>query len=238
MAKTQRKKILFLGDSLTQGTLGVSYVNLLRRRLHNYELINAGKNGDTVIGLSRRLKKTPLSNQMDMIFVWIGVNDVLATISWNFPFWRIVLNEPWAQNHAIFKKHYDEILSYCASKSERIIAVSPLFIGEEYHNKWNRKLRELYAIIKTLAKKYESVDVFDIHTMMIQKVKGKTISSYLPKNIIRDWTDAITLHSIKNIDEKAQERGLHVTFDGVHLNSNGAEYVADAFLQLIEKKKE
>ena len=36
-------KILFLGDSLTQGPLGVSYVERLRGKLPEHTLINGGK---------------------------------------------------------------------------------------------------------------------------------------------------------------------------------------------------
>jgi lysophospholipase L1-like esterase len=46
--------------------------------------------------------------------------------------------------------------------------------------------------------------------------------------------DALTLRTDAQIDAKAAERGLHLTLDGVHLNSTGARLVAEEFAQAIQ----
>ncbi len=45
--------------------------------------------------------------------------------------------------------------------------------------------------------------------------------------------DALMLRSQIRVDHVAAERGLYVTLDGVHLNSAGAQLVADAFMRAL-----
>ena len=45
------------------------------------------------------------------------------------------------------------------------------------------------------------------------------------------------LWSAARVDEKAAERGLYFTLDGVHLNSVGAEMVADMFSKAVVKEQ-
>jgi hypothetical protein len=56
-------RIVFLGDSLTEGVDGASYLRVLRGqvaddpRLHSVTLINAGRGGDTVFNVARRVAR-------------------------------------------------------------------------------------------------------------------------------------------------------------------------------------
>ena len=50
---------------------------------------------------------------------------------------------------------------------------------------------------------------------------------------MRVLLDAWTLRTDGQIDGKAAERGLHLTLDGVHLNSTGAKLVAEEFAAVI-----
>ncbi len=67
-------RIAFLGDSLTEGHPGESYLARLRRLLPGDELRNVGRGGDTVPALLARLEHTGLE-PADLALVWIGVND-------------------------------------------------------------------------------------------------------------------------------------------------------------------
>ena len=50
------RKIVCLGDSLTFGNIGYSYIDFLNKQSCD-KYINKGKNGDTLIGLYNRLNK-------------------------------------------------------------------------------------------------------------------------------------------------------------------------------------
>ncbi len=72
-------KLVCLGDSLTWGGYGGSYVEELRRLMPEHEIINAGEGGNTVVNLLRRLNDEVLSHQPDGVFVLVGGNDAISS---------------------------------------------------------------------------------------------------------------------------------------------------------------
>ena len=59
----------------------------------------------------------------------------------------------------------------------------------------------------------------------------------LASALTRIALDILTLWSDAQVDKKSAERGLHLTLDGVHLNSTGAEIVADMFSKAVVKEQ-
>jgi lysophospholipase L1-like esterase len=117
-----------------------------------------------------------------------------------------------------------------------VIAVSPLLKGEDIHNPWNRELGVLSCAIEAMASQCDRVEYLDVRTAFVQKLMGKCISDYMPRSVIRVALDALTLKDNERINRKAAERGLHVTLDGIHLNSLGAEIVAEMFIQALSEE--
>ncbi len=76
-------RIAFLGDSLTEGRPGESFLARLRALLPGDELLNYGRAGDTVPALLARLERTALE-PVDLAVVWIGVNDAFVG-DWYLP---------------------------------------------------------------------------------------------------------------------------------------------------------
>jgi rhamnose transport system permease protein len=90
-AFTKNARILFQGDSITDGNrgrgtdpnhiLGHSYVFLIGARFgadfpeRNFEFINRGVSGNTVLDLEKRWQKETLDLKPDLLSVLIGVND-------------------------------------------------------------------------------------------------------------------------------------------------------------------
>ncbi len=78
-----RKRVVFFGDSITQmATQPDGYITQLSQKLKtanqakDYELIGAGISGNKVPDLQVRLQRDVLSRKPDMVFVYIGINDV------------------------------------------------------------------------------------------------------------------------------------------------------------------
>jgi lysophospholipase L1-like esterase len=76
-------RIAFLGDSLTEGRPGESFLARLRVLLPGDELLNHGRAGDTVPALLARLEHTALE-PVDLDVLWIGVNDAFLG-DWYLP---------------------------------------------------------------------------------------------------------------------------------------------------------
>lgn len=226
--------IAFWGDSLTEGFPGASYFEILKKRLPEYDLINYGKGGDTVISLYRRLKSFQLNEPVDMAFLWIGVNDVFVKISSSYPIIKTINKQPWSREHEEFERYYHLTLEILCQGANRVITVPPLFMGEDINNSWNKDIEELARIIEQVSASYENVEYLDLRKIIFPKLVDMKVSEYLPESATRVALDAILLKQMGQIDKKSAERGLFFTLDGVHLNSRGAEIVAETFLEFIK----
>lgn len=226
-------RIAFYGDSITAGIPGVSYVDMLRKRLSDHTLINYGKGGDTVISLYRRIVAQNLLAPVDLIVLWIGVNDVFVNVSRAYPMIKRLAQEPWANTPEEFARYYHLILDQLCPQAKKVVTVSPLLIGEDIQNRWNRDIDRLSDVIRELSASRQNVEYLDLRATATSRLGSKPISPYIPKSVIRIVLDAAMLTTPEQIDQKSADRGLHLTLDGVHLNSAGAELAAEAFLKII-----
>ncbi len=222
-------RIGFFGDSLTEGHPGVSYVDMLRERFPEDELLNFGRAGDSVIGTYERISSPDGAGPFDLAFVWTGVNDVLAHISWASPITRRLLGEPWASSRQEFIEQYRILLKVLSKTATRIVAVAPLFVGEDLSNPWNQELDVLAREIEELCARFDRVEFLNLRSHMPDVGSGWCASPFVEKSGLGTVWEAIALRDPEDVDRVAAERGLCYTVDGIHLNSRGAEAVADAF---------
>jgi lysophospholipase L1-like esterase len=231
-------RIAFVGDSLTEGRPGSSYFAMLRERLPEHTLVNLGRGNDTTVSLYRRLARQRFDEPFDLAFLWVGVNDVRGASPRSFELINVLLSKPRSQSHDEFRAYYQATLELLCRNAHRVIAVPPLLKGEDVTNPWNRELEVLARVIEELTSHYERAEYLDLRRVFVQRLAGRRIKSYLPRSVIRVALDALTLRSDEQIDRQAAERGLHVTLDGIHLNSVGARMVAEMFLEAIAKLKD
>ncbi len=228
-------RIAFVGDSLTEGIPGCSYVKILQERLPEHTLVNLGEGNDTVVSLHYRMTNTTIKQDFDLTFLWVGVNDVLRRFSsWTFRASDVILRDPHAMHPGEFSAYYNATLDWLKDYAQKIVAVSPLLKGETPGNPWNRQLAAYAEEIAALTAEDPGIDYLDLRTPILAYLEGRPVSSYLPPNALRVLFDALWLRTAKQIDARARRRGLHVTLDGVHLNSTGTQLVADEFERVIQ----
>lgn len=228
-------KIAFYGDSLTEGIPGVAFLPILAGKLPEHELINHGKGGDTVASLYRRIVRRQFDVPVDSAFLWVGVNDVFAKITVFHSILKRLVRQPWAKDRDEFHDYYARILNLLCPKATNVVTVSPLLIGEDLDNRWNRELAELSDIIEAFSATFSNVHYLNLRARFSEELAGRTISDYIPKSNIRIARDMLSLRTPAQIDAAASGRGLHLTLDGAHLNSKGAEIIAEAFQGAIDK---
>jgi lysophospholipase L1-like esterase len=226
-------RIAFMGDSLTAGAPGCSYFAILRERLAGHTLINLGQGNDTVISLYRRMARLRFGERWDVVFLWVGVNDVPGKIPLPFQIANAMLRTPRSKSLDEFRAYYESTLDLLCRHAKKVIAVSPLMKGEDLSNEWNLRLGDLAREVEGLAARHERAEYLDLRPTFAQRLAGKSISSYLPDSALRTALDTLTLRSKAQVDKKAAERGLNLTLDGLHLNSAGAELVAETFIKAI-----
>jgi lysophospholipase L1-like esterase len=227
-------KIVFLGDSLTEGTIGVSYFDIIKNNIPQHNLLNYGRNGEPVVGLYNRMKKIDYNNA-DIAFIWIGTNDIFVKINWTYPIIKSFLNKPWAKDHKEFKLYYKRILEKMQNNVKKIFTISLWFIGEDFNNKWNKELDEYSDIIRRISKDFNNVEYIDLRKVFVSKFSTKKVTKFLPNSNSRLFFDSLTIRNAEQSDEKSTERGLQFTADGVHLNSVSANIVAYLFTKKILK---
>jgi len=219
-------RIVCFGDSLTSGVPGSSYFAVLRAQFPEDTLLNYGKGNDTVVSLFHRISAMHFDQPLDIAFLWIGVNDVPQTNGWPLRAFHTLLGQRRAKDTKEFRSCYQATLDLLCAQANRVIVASPALKGENLENRWNHHLADLASLIKDLTADYDRAEFLDLRAAFAQALTAKPISNYLLTNPFRVLLDALTLKSDEQVDGKARERGLHLTLDGVHLNSAGAKLVA------------
>jgi lysophospholipase L1-like esterase len=159
MIAEQPKHVIFFGDSITQmGANPGGYIVKMGEMLEqkgvakNYELIGAGIGGNKVYDLYLRLEDDVLSKNPDIVFIWVGVNDVWHKVS-----------SGTGTDADKFEKFYKTIIKKLQDKGIRVILVTPACIGEktDFTNQQDGDLNKYAQIIRGLAKNYhcELVDL-------------------------------------------------------------------------------
>ncbi len=230
-------RIGFFGDSLTEGLPGVPYVDILQERFPSDELVNFGRAGDSVIGTLQRVRSLRSEKPFDLAFVWTGVNDVLARISWASPTTRRLTGKPWADSRDEFIAQYRALLEALSPRTTRIVAVAPLFIGEDLSNPWNQELDVRAREMESLCADSARVEFLNLRPYMTDVASGECASPFVEKRGLGTVWEAIALRDSEAVDRVAAGRGLCYTVDGIHLNSRGAKAVAAIFAQRIAGRR-
>jgi lysophospholipase L1-like esterase len=149
----RKKKVIFFGDSITQqGVAPGGYVDLMNTMLKDqkqdnaYELIGAGIGGNKVYDLYLRMEEDVLAKKPDVVFIFVGVNDV------------------WHKQSAgtgtdpdKFEKFYAAILAKLKAANIKVALVTPAAIGErtDFSNQLDGDLNKYSGMIRQLASKNE-----------------------------------------------------------------------------------
>ncbi len=146
-------KIVFFGDSITE--LGVKpggYIDRLKNMLDEaglkdqYQLMGAGIGGNKVYDLYLRLEEDVLSQQPDVVVIWVGVNDV-----WHK---RLLGTGTDADK---FERFYTALVKKIQAAGARIVMATPAVIGErtDFTNELDGDLNRYSQIIRNIAAQYD-----------------------------------------------------------------------------------
>lgn len=154
MSFSSQKKthILFFGDSITQmgieegGYIWQMQQILKAKNLENqYELIGSGIGGNKIYDLYLRMPEDVLTKKPDVVFIYVGVNDV----------WHKTTHGTGTDRDK-FEKFYEAIIKKLQEQKIKTILVTPAGIGE-LKNDANPQDKDLDAysdVIRKLAAGY------------------------------------------------------------------------------------
>jgi lysophospholipase L1-like esterase len=197
-------RIVFLGDSITQGGGGANgYITLIKKALDEkhkdlgIETINAGISGNKVPDLQKRVEKDVVAKKPTIVFIYIGINDV----------WHGEKNPANGTPKDRFESGLKEVIGKITDSGAKVIVCTPTVIGEKKDggNKLDKQLDEYADISRKVAKELK-LPLCDLR---------------------RDFVDYLKAN---NNDDK--ESGV-LTGDRVHLNPTGNKLVADTMLKML-----
>jgi lysophospholipase L1-like esterase len=166
-------KVIFFGDSITeQGARPGGYITRIGDALAQkglsgqYELSGAGIGGNKVYDLYLRMDEDVLAKNPDVVFIWIGVNDI----------WHKTMYGTGTDADK-FEKFYTAIINKLLDRHIRVILCTPAVIGEktDFTNQQDGDLNAYTQIIRNLAQKFHCglVDLREIfHNYELQNNPG------------------------------------------------------------------
>ncbi len=246
MASSPTTVYLFAGNSLTEGIYGESYVERVSSALAQGrsglagEVVNAGRGCDTVLSLLERIDRPLRQYQPQWVILAVGGNDVwlpwLSGHSLGWALWflyrRIRLGQKPSTDLDQFAAAYRALIDQARQAGARVLACTVSPLGERLSSPVNRRLARLNGVIKHVAADC-LVPVADVWQAFVEELATLPLSSnYVPGEWLFNWLDRRRL-SATSPDEVARRRRLHLTFDGIHLNSRGADLWADTILSAL-----
>ena len=219
-------KVVFLGDSITEAgvydnEVGVpsgdtliypkhtGFITLLKNDIEDdIELIGKGVSGNKVSNLLERYKEDVLSLNPDIVFIYIGINDVWH--KYDFGTGTDIL---------FYENGLRKIIADIKSNGARVVLCTPTVIGE---NKGEFTLVNKFKDIETMEIMNGDLDAY---SDVIRK-----LSSELDTDLV-DLRKIFVNYILEN-NPNNEPAGI-TTYDGVHLNDLGNKLIADEMLKFL-----
>ena len=158
------KRVIFFGDSITElGALHGGYIHQLGVMLEKkglsqqFELIGAGISGNMIPDLYYRLQRDVISKKPDLVYIYIGINDV----------WQNEVGM--GTGAAAFKNNYESLITQIQATGAKVVLCTPTVIGErkEGENLLDADLNHFAKIVRQLATDYHT-GLVDLRSVFVQ----------------------------------------------------------------------
>lgn len=237
--------VLFIGDSITRGTRGIDWVKMIENEHPYWTIENAGVNGETLNKIFERLKTLlQTNNTYKAIVLQTATADILLSTFKHRNFWfqqdykrqlkcGNIPAAP-ADFEIVLKRTIEYIKSNCNSE---IILPTLGCINENLLTETNAKLFSYNSIIKKIAKEFNCILV-DIAERFQEELSHLNTQDYCLDSFSNTAFLDLVSCSMGMADNLSAKRKLHLTIDGVHLNSKGAKIFKEEIDKAILLTKE
>ena len=211
---SSNKKVVFLGDSITQNAVINShefkgFITLMREEVDsNIDLSGKGIGGDKVSDLLTRYRDDVINLNPDKVFVYIGINDVWHKYDYGT-----------GTDIDLYENGLRQIIFDMKDNGIEVILCTPTVIGE---NKGQFTLVNQFKDIETMEIMNDDLDEY---SDVIRKLSLEFNTKLL------DLRKIFMQYISKNNPEN-KSKGI-LTTDGVHLNNNGSKLIANEMIKFI-----
>lgn len=149
--RSKTTRVVFFGDSITQAGVQpggyIAQINdslVQKNKAPEYELIGAGIGGNKVYDLFLRLEPDVLDKKPDLVFLYVGVNDV-----WHKRSFGTGTDAP------KFVQFYEALIQKITQNGARVVLCTPACIGEktDFSNPLDGELNQYAQLIRDIAQK-------------------------------------------------------------------------------------
>jgi lysophospholipase L1-like esterase len=235
---TVKRKILFLGASITQGKISKSYVNMLKAKLGttNYRYINKGVAGYESYNVLGKINKA-IATKPDFVVVLVGTNDVLSSLDPKLAqLSRKLKKIPHAPTLSNYSTNISSIVVKLKQHTNAKIAIASLpVVGENLDSIENSTIETYNTELKMICEK-EEVEYLPVFEKQKNFLKGKNDGK--GKEYVKGSKMALRsmfLHYLLfvSLDTISVKNGYLLLTDGIHQNTAGAKYIADEMESFI-----
>ena len=235
-----KKIIACIGDSLTHGNIGQSWVDYLRKEFPNDVFLNEGINANTAWQVIQRLDPI-LQCQPDLIILLIGTNDALGSFDINSGLRYKKNNElPEVPTLEKYKEHLNELIEKIGMQSKIAICTLPP-IGENVNSEVNQHVNLFNDYIELIAKQ-KNLTLLPVSGALWREMESRGYplrSEYNPKTrlLFKRIFGGIFHHYLfkRSWNDISKSKGQWILFDQIHLNERGAEIVYKLVKDFISK---
>ncbi len=224
-------KIIFLGDSLTEGIYGGDFVAEVARLRPDDTIINAGQSGNTVINLHRRLQADVIQQEPDGVFVMVGGNDSISHSQTSTrPYYKKAQAIPDGVVTPVqFEQTYRDLLS------ELQLAHIQVWVGlppNEYNPQTMQSQREYNQIAARVAQAV-NIPVLDL----MAEFAPTEIESRPPIDIgLITVIGERTASGWDDYEAERKRQGFTYSFDGIHITPQTAKEFARSIHRFISNE--
>lgn len=233
------KNVVFLGDSITQGQISANYVSLLAERFSpgQFRLINYGINNDTTYNLKRRLWLA-IARRPDVAIILIGTNDVIASLSPVKAFSYLFLKSLWTwPTLSAAYRNLDAMVDRLKEGTTARIALASIpVLGENFSSKPMKRVCAYNKNVQAIAR-MEGVTYLPVFERQRDYLVSKDEAARQAYSGSVLPTLQLAWHLFRtgsSFDSYSQEMGYTLLTDGVHMNTTGAQLIADVIAEYLE----
>jgi len=229
---TKEHLVVCLGASIMRGQVSSNFIDVLVERMKRdgYRFVNQGVAGyeayNVLIHLDSAINLKP-----DYVVILVGTNDVTATLNpTTARLSRLTKKLPQSHSAQFYRDNIHEIVrTLKENTSAKIGLISLPVLGEDLESLSNQRIREYNAILRRIAEQ-EQIKYLPVYERQEQYLKQNQHEPGRPfENGIGLSIMLLVCHYVlrQSFDTISKKNGFLLVTDGIHLNSQGATFIAD-----------
>jgi len=235
--RSRRPVVACIGASIVRGRAGVDFVRLLREEFPEMAFANGGVNGhvawETLQGLDDVLACAP-----EHAIILVGTNDVQATLSGRAAdAVRRSKHLPQAPSVDFYGECLTEIIDRLHADGVSVAVCSLPPVGQDLTDEVNTRTLEFNRVIEVICESRDAtyLPVNERMSEILEAVGATHGPAFGGWG--RPAIESFIWHFVlgRSFDDIAARHGMVLSPDGVHLNTEGADVVADLAGEFLAK---